>query len=937
MAGDEGEVREVAFGSDDYRRACALRDQVLRAPLGLRLYDEDLSAERDQRHFGWFDLDGALSACATAAPLGAGAAKIRQMAVAPDRRGRGLGRRLLLEVERRLAAGGIARVELHARRAAEGFYRHCGYESEGAGFVEVTIPHVKMTKRLAVRRADEADASGRAAGAADEPRALPEDLRALRERILRFEDEACPWIRGRMATRVYRDEPGLPVVLKRAEILARTLETMRPIPLSGQRLVGVAFRRLRVHGGVGDADAWRIQCRHPENWGYHDAWPLPDAVGAELAWWKGRDLPGRAFRAAREWHPELLRHGLAHPHGQVQGHTLPDHGVLLAAGIGGLRARIAARQAAPCTAAQADQLRAMDRCLEGLARHARGGAEAARQAAASATDAGARARFAEAAANAEAVAEAPPATFPQALQLLLFSNFADCMDTPGDAASFGRIDQLLRPFYDADLAAGRLTREAAFEWVAQFIALRWAVQPSNNLTVGGVDPEGADATHDLSYLFLEAMEATELVVDLSVRLHRGSPPAFVDAVARCVRRGFGRPSVYSDDVAIPALLAKGVAPEDARDYAPLGCVEIMIPGRTSFRTMCMGLNLPKILELTLNRGRSLVNSETVWDDVSDAFERFDDVLAAYRANVRRVVDAGVEIIREDERIEPAVFPRPWLSALSRGGIEDALDVTAGQPRYDAVGVTLDGLADIVNSLVAVRRLVYEERSLPLDGLRDALRSNWDGHEALRRRVLHDLPRFGQDAPEILALARDEAAHYAAAFDRHRTFHGGRFWPMIFGVSTSLVQDHAPKTGALPSGRRAGETLAMSLQPAGAGAQGTLTELLGACAAVDFTAFAGGISNVQELDPTHFEGAAGRRRLAQVIRAFFDLGGMEIAPNFLSEETLRAAQRDPDRHAFVMVRLFGLSARFVDLSPEMQEMVIERVRAAGRRGRDGAAE
>jgi formate C-acetyltransferase len=331
----------------------------------------------------------------------------------------------------------------------------------------------------------------------------------------------------------------------------------------------------------------------------------------------------------------------------------------------------------------------------------------------------------------------------------------------------------------------------------------------------------------------------------------------------------------------------------------------------------------------------------VWDDVPERYDSFQALLDEVHDRVRRVIDLGVEIIREDERLEPTVYPRPWLTVLSRGGVESGVDMTAGQPQYDPVGVTLVGVADMVNSLYAVQRLVYEDRSnghrhLSLDELRRVLQADWEGgddrgsYEALRQYVLHRLPRFGQDDPEINRLTRLETAHYAACFEGHETTYGGRFMPMIFGVATSILYGRGPKTGATPSGRKRGEMLAQSLQPSSSGAQGCTTEILRACAAVDFYDYPGGTSNVQECDPSLVQGEKGLDRLTDLVRGFFGLGGMELSLNFLTEEQLRAAQHDPDRYRYLMVRVFGLSAQFVNLSPELQETVIERVAAASRR-------
>ncbi|MBN1672189.1 MAG: hypothetical protein JXR37_14205 [Kiritimatiellae bacterium] len=761
-------------------------------------------------------------------------------------------------------------------------------------------------------------------------RELTVPTRRLCERARCFEDDADPYLRGLVATRVYRDHSEMPVVWKRAEILARTLEQLPPIVLPEERIIGPAYRRFRTHAGVSDAEAWRRPLLYPDHRGFNERALVPPAVRAELSWWTracGRNRLSNEVRQREAW---LGRYALANPHGWLGGHTLPDHGILLRNGIGALRDQIAERRHAGGTDAQLQQLAAMDRCLEGLSRHGQLCARTARAKAADPACGDFRTRLLEVAYNCETIAIGPPRTFAQALQLVRFSNFADQLDTPGDAASYGRIDQLLAPFYYADIRAGDLTPDDAFDLVCHFLIKCWCVQTSINMTVGGVDVRGADATNELSVMFLEAMEATERVTNICVRLHRQSPAPLVRTAARVLRRRFGRPNLYNDEVAIEALTRHDVAPEDARDYAPLGCVEIMIPGRTAHRTMCMGLNLPKVLELVLNRGRCLLSGDPVWPDVPASFTRFSDLMREYRRRVRQVVRTACEIIREDERIESMVFPRPWLTVLSHGGIERATDLTAGQPKYDPVGVTLNGIADITNALYAVKVLVFDTRRLSLQALRKTLRADWKGAEPLRRFVVNRLPRFGQDDGELNAIARAEAAHYADCFRHERTAYGGRFWPMIFGVSTGLLRGTGPKTGATAAGRRSRTMLAPSLQPSPAGPQGSVTALLRSAAAIDYTLFPGGVSNVQEFDPSSVSGPDGLARLTDLITGFFAAGGMELSLNFLDETQLRAAQANPDRYRHLIVRVFGLSAQFVNLAGDVQEMIIERVRAAARR-------
>ncbi|OGV75759.1 MAG: hypothetical protein A3K19_03000 [Lentisphaerae bacterium RIFOXYB12_FULL_65_16] len=767
---------------------------------------------------------------------------------------------------------------------------------------------------------------------ADVPRASERlaRLQRLCERVRACEDETEPWQRGVIATEVWLNQPHAPAVRNTAEVIALCLERIPPALLPEDRFAGFVFRRLRVHQGVSDSDGWRTPAKHPERTGYDERWPLPPDVRRVYERWRGQPRPVQqrnALRAANAW---LWRLAIAAPYGSVNGHTLPDYGILLTAGLAGLRERLATARTRTDAPAAQENFAAMDRILAALQAHCHACARlAAKQARAADTPARCDERM-QIAADCEHLAGHAPRTFAQALQLVVLGNAVDILENAGDASSFGRLDQRLLPFYQADLTAGRLDRDEALSLVGVFLAKVWACQTSRNLCVGGLCPDGTDGTNELSYLFLEAMYTTRLPNDISVRLHENTPAPFLTLTARVLRLSLGRGGIYNDEVTVEALTRKGVAIEDARDYAPLGCVEVMIPGRSSYRTMGFGLNLVKILELVLNRGQCLVTGEQLWTDVPDTFASFADLQRAYHDKVRSVIDTGVGIIREDERREVETCPRPWLTVMSCGGLEDGRDLTAGQPRYNPVGVTLNGIADIANSLYAVRRLVFEDQTVTLDALRDILRENWAGQEPLRRRVVDGFPRFGQDASELNRIASDEAHFFAACFEPHRTWYGDRFWPMIFGVSTSIIHHDAPRTGATPAGRRLGETLAHSLQPSPAGPRGCLTEILAACTAIDLREFPGGISNVQECDPAPVAGEQGLALLESFLRAYLRMGGMELSLNFLSEEQLVDAQTHPEKYPQLMVRLFGMSARFVALSPELQASVIERVRSSLKR-------
>ncbi len=753
----------------------------------------------------------------------------------------------------------------------------------------------------------------------------------LCSRVRAGEDETEPWQRGIIATEVCLNKGNSPVIRIVSEISARCLEEIPPTLLPEDRFAGFVFRQYPIHPGVSDPDSWRRKAKHPEEFGYDRSWPLPSSARNVYEQWESMNCPVRPIpNQSRKQHSWLMQFGIANPHGRVGSHTMPDYGILLNTGLRGLRCRLADSMK---NRSRKEQIlfSAMDRILEGLQGCCRNSAALAKKQATHPSTPSRRQQLHDIARDCTFICDHPPQTLAQALQLLIFGNCADILNHSGDATSFGRLDQLLLPFYEKDLADGRLDRKEALQLIAAFLIKTWTFQTSRNICIGGLRPDGEDGTNAVSFLFLEAMETTRMPSDISVRVHSNTSSDFWEQTARVMRMGLGRADIYNDDITIPALTHHGVDLEDARDYAPLGCVEVMIPGRCSHRTMGFNLNLNKILELVLNRGTCLVTGKKVWNNLPRSFSSFEQLMQTYHQKVRTVIEAGIDIIREDEHLESEYDPQPWLTVLSRGGVEDGRDLTAGQPRYNPCGVTLQGVADIANSLYAVRHLLFDEKTVSLNQLRNILQADWKGYDVLHRRVIDRLPRFGQDSPELNRIVRQEAHFFADSFSDHRTCYNGFFWPMIFGVSSNMLFNAVPKTGATPGGRCLNEPLAHSLQPSTRGPRGSLSDILTACTAIDLRRFPGGISNVQECDPMIVSGDEGLKRLVSLLRGYVAAGGMELSLNFLSEEQLCDAQKNPEQYPHLWVRIFGLSARFVTLSPGLQQTILDRVRASAEAG------
>lgn len=355
-----------------------------------------------------------------------------------------------------------------------------------------------------------------------------------------------------------------------------------------------------MHVGVNEDSRWKLRAAFPELSGYSESWPVADQIKSALSFWSGHS--NRINNNVREKYKWISQNGLAQPSGNLGGHTLPDHGILLENGIDRLLSQIAERMEKEEDTDKLNELSALKICMEALSGFCFKYAEVLNKRAWTVEDAVIRERLLISSKNMEVISGHVPENLLQAMQLLYFSHLMDQLDNMGDAASFGRVDQLLIGFYEKDLKSGSLTRKQAYEMVCHFILKNWKPQSSCNMTIGGVKRDGNDGTNLLSYIFLEAMGEIGLPVDMTVRIHKNCPEDFYHLTAYIVRKGLGRPDLYNDDVTVEALIKKGVEREDARDYAPLGCVEVMIPGLSCFRTMGLGLQPLKIFELVINKG-----------------------------------------------------------------------------------------------------------------------------------------------------------------------------------------------------------------------------------------------------------------------------------------------------------------------------------------------
>ena len=538
----------------------------------------------------------------------------------------------------------------------------------------------------------------------------------------------------------------------------------------------------------------------------------------------------------------------------------------------------------------------------------------------------------------------PARTLQEGLQACWLVHVALNLEDFEQGLSFGRLDHILNDLYLQELEAGTLDQARATELLASFQLKTCETIPlyservdigfSGNtvgqaITLGGVDEAGNDATNELSGLFLDAFAQIQTrEPNIQVRVHEATPDWFLDKAVAVVQLGCGSPALFGDPVIIRALQEVGVSQAHARDYAVIGCVEVASPGRTYNSSDAALFNLPLCLELALNEGRQFPGAHASRKRLGPStmpvanMKSFEDVIAAFRAQVEDAVDEAAEVIGWLESCYRTHRTTPYNSMITEGCVETARDVTWGGAMYNMTSVQAVGLADAGDSLYAIRKLVFEEQTLTLEELAAILANDFEGQDLLRLRLQKRFEHYGNGdarADEMTALA---ANIYVDAVTSHTNSRGGKwiagFYSMTCGTSFGMV------TGALPNGRRAGARLSNGFSPVDGNDISGPTALLRSASGLGAHRWAnGGALNIK-FDARTVGGAVGRRALSSLFRTYLvDQEGMQAQVNVLDAQMLREAKKDPESFPNLLVRVSGYCAYFNDLQPDVQDEIIER--------------
>ena len=543
----------------------------------------------------------------------------------------------------------------------------------------------------------------------------------------------------------------------------------------------------------------------------------------------------------------------------------------------------------------------------------------------------------------------PAESFHEAVQSMWIIHLVLQIESNGHSLSYGRMDQYLDLFYENDLKNEKITEDGATElltnlWLKTFTINKirsWshtrfsAGSPLyQNITVGGQTVDKKDAVNPLSYLILKSVAQTKLPQpNLTVRYHKGLSDDFMKECIEVVRLGFGMPAFNSDEVIIPSFIEKGVSEEDAYNYSAIGCVEVAVPGKWGYRCTGMSfLNFPKSLLIALNDGVDPESGTKLCVGVGHFKDMtsFDEVMKAWDKIIREFTRHSVIIDSCADMAIEEVTADVLCSALTDDCIERGLNLKEGGAVYDFISDLQVGIANLGDSLAAIKKCVFEDKSFTPEQLWDALVNNFEGEDGkkIQSMLINDAPKYGNDEDYIDLLLREAYEIYIDEIKKYKNTRYGR-GPIGGGyyAGTSSISANVPQgagTLATPDGRKAGEPLAEGCSPSHAMDQNGPTAVFKSVSKLPTHDITGGVLLNQKVTPQMLAKESDRVKLIALIRTFFNrLEGFHVQYNVVSRYTLIDAQRHPEEYRDLIVRVAGYSAFFNVLSKQTQDDIIER--------------
>lgn len=770
--------------------------------------------------------------------------------------------------------------------------------------------------------------------------------------------------RARLITESYRETEGMAAPLRRARALRRILERMPIYIHDGQLLAGNQGERSRA-GLIYPEFQWDATLSEMESWATRpgDKFAITPAQVEELRtileYWKGKTVRDRANCVLPEDVKRSLQYGIISNANYLMsghGHFVPDFPRILRRGFRDIGREIRERMEAldrrlpdyyPTYLFYQGELET----IEAVEVFAERYAKLAEQTAANTQDEDRKAELLRIAANCRRVPMEPARDFWEALQCIWFIQLIPQIEVNGLSVCLGRLDQYLYPYYQQDREAEILDDDRTLELLdCLYLQTATITKIYSNegamifagpgvgqtITLSGVDENGRDVTNELSYLCIDADEDVRLMQpDIAVRNHALIPERFLRKCCAHAAAGRDKPKFFTDRVVIQSLLNAGIPLADARNYGDLGCSEIVVCGKT-----CSGGNMGNVclamcLDLALHDGMQhwYYDGQTFHPDIHmqmgphtgdpRTFRSMDQLRSAYSAQVRYFVDQLAVLDNILDHIQAELVPHVFYSLIVDGCIESGKDFTAGGAVYNQTSPLAAGPITASDSLAAVKTAVFEEQRISMEELLAALDGNFAGAdgEAIRQMLIKRTPKFGNDDDRADDEAVFVVTDYAQAVCDHQSTRGGRWVPSVYNLTGNV--GFGWRTGPTPDGRLGGELLNDNICPMQGRDLNGPTSVVKSLSKIDASQLPQGYVFNLKFAPNIVNNEQNLKKFVDFNRALNDYGIFHVQYNILDGETLIDAQKHPENHRDLLIRVSGYSAYFVELGKDVQDHLIHR--------------
>ena len=783
----------------------------------------------------------------------------------------------------------------------------------------------------------------------------------LKEMVIAARSEICTE-RAKYYTQIYSEYEDSPVILKRSLALEKTLKEMTIYISEGELIVGNQSSKLRAAPIFPEyVTSWIINELDEFENRPGDVFYVTTTQKEELkeicSWWNGRTLIERGYSLMSSLNREIHDSGIIRAEGNLtsgDAHIAVNFGKILEVGLGGYLRNLESMQKS-LNDSHAENLSKQEfyratkiaiRAFQALIRRFE---KLSFELSQNEPDDKRRSELLKISENCKNIAENSPAGFHEALQLTWFVQLVLQIESNGHSVSLGRMDQYLYKFYINDLVTGKIDEDFALEllentWlkllsvnkIRSWSHTRYSAGGPlyQNVTIGGQTIGGKDAVNELSFMILDSVGRMRLTQpNLSVRFHKNINKEFLKECVNVIEKGFGMPAFNNDEIVIPSLIDLGVTENDAYNYSAIGCIEIAVPGKWGYRCTGMSfLNLMRVFLAAMNNGLDSMSGKTFHEGTGslEDFPDFNDLMAAWKDQLEFYTRASIEIDTAVDLALEELVPDLLCSAFVDDCIERGKTIKEGGSVYDFISGLQVGIANLGNSLAAVKKLVFEDGTITGKTLTRNLENNFEGDEGekVRQLLLNYAPKYGNDDDYVDLLLKEAYMYYINELPKYHTTRFGRGPSGCrYYAGTSSISANVPSGSvvpATPDGRKAFTPLAEGSSPTSGTDTLGPTAVFKSVSKLPANRILGGVLLNQKLSPSALANDTQKEKLISIIRTFFEtLKGWHVQYNIVSRETLLAAKKNPENYRDLVVRVAGYSAFFTSLSPDTQDDIIAR--------------